>query len=114
MEQVLLTAVASVMLWSERVGLLCNTPAAEALSCDAVARLLQAAAQLGEDCIGTNHYSQCTQHFCQLPGALMLSREAIEPLVQTAVKRGEHNAARRLCGQPAGSGLQDQYGINHG
>jgi hypothetical protein len=35
----------------------------------------------------------------------MLSREAIKPLVQTAVQRGEHNAARQLCGLPAGKGL---------
>jgi hypothetical protein len=58
------------------VAVLCSTPAARALSCDAVARLLQTVAQLGEGAPGDMHYMRCTRHLRQLPAARMLSEEA--------------------------------------
>jgi hypothetical protein len=83
--------LALTLFWPSWTALLCTMPAARALSCDAVARLLQAAAQLGQGPWEDEHSMlpgwECTWHLCQLPAARMLSKEAaigfgIEHLVQ--------------------------------
>jgi hypothetical protein len=76
MEQ-LLRSVVSVCVPPDSVEMLCSTPAARALSCDAVARLLQAAAQLGQGLWEDMHYKDCTRHLRQLPAARMLSQEVL-------------------------------------
>jgi hypothetical protein len=107
MEQLLRSALVSGRQRSCCVQMLCSTPAARALGCDAVARLLQAAAQLGEgDWMGPGFFATASyRSLCSLPGAEQLTSSMIAAAMKAAAEKDRIDSLRLLCELPAAEQL---------
>jgi hypothetical protein len=98
MEQLLCWAVVCGRVSPECAEMLCSKPAARALSCEAVARLLLAAAQLREGIYSYENYNV----LCGLPGTAHLTSSMLAPVKQAASGRRNDRLSLMLCELPAG------------
>jgi hypothetical protein len=101
MEQLLHSVVVCDKVSLEGVRVLCSTPAARALSCEAVARLLQAAAQHGERLDTSDHY----RLLCRLPGAAQLTSSMVAAAMQAAAESNHFGLLLLLYELPAAQQL---------
>jgi hypothetical protein len=101
MEQLLQSAVVCDKVSLEGMRVLCSKPAAGALSCEAVARLLQAAAQLGEGLDRSDNYKL----LCRLPGAAQMTSSMVAAAMRAAAESKHFGLLLLLYELPAAQQL---------